>query len=508
MKNSKLICISLLLAVLFASCNKAHYDLDNVHGVNAEGVVLLPLVNGSLTMMDMMSRLAQDSLITFDASGNMLFNYSYEDEGVVDGHQLLKFKDLTYNEHFAFENPFPFVLPFYIDTVVRYEHQLTFEADHISVLEAVMRSGRFDFELSSNIGVVRRVIIRSSEIKDAQGNDFELNVPMFSSSFGFDLAGLRYETEIPNTLNLNYEVQISTQGSAEEELYLDIDIVGSDLAIKEMTGYVESYGTRSQIDTAFNFFPGNLTGMLHVNDVNVRLYERNTFELEARLDIDTVTVFGEGFEPYSLFDPLPLIVDLPTQMEPHEIFSQYVGAQINASNGRVFASSNFIINPEGSMEQVSVGDSCQIDIRAEVSIPMAFRISDVCYVDTVDMNIGQIDNTLGIKKLTLDLDFDSTIPFDLDGRFMMYDSKTEQVTGVLLDETTLIRASYDGQPSKTTVSIELTESQYQDMLDSDKLILDLRLDTDSHDVVLKSDQRLQFCAKAKVEYDDTIELEN
>jgi hypothetical protein len=124
------------------------------------------------------------------------------------------------------------------------------------------------------------------------------------------------------------------------------------------------------------------------------------------------------------------------------------------------------------------------------------------------MNIGQIDNTLGIKKLTLDLDFDSTIPFDLDGRFLMYDSKTEQVTGALLDETTLIRASYDGQPSKTTVSIELTESQYQDMLDSDKLILDLRLDTDSHDVVLKSDQRLQFCAKAKVEYDDTIELEN
>ena len=508
MKNIKLSCICLLLAVFFASCSKGHYDLNNVHGVNVEGEVLLPLANGSFTMMDMMSRFGQDSLLVFDASGNMSYNYSYEQNGVVEGRSFLKFNDLTYNEHFAFENPFPFVLPFSIDTVVRYEHELTFEADHISVEEAVMRSGRFDFELSSNIGTVKRVVIRSSEIKDAQGHDLELVFPLTSGSFGFDLGGLRYETEIPNSLNLSYEVQISTQGSTDEELYLDIDILGSDLAIKEMTGYVERYGTRSQIDTTFNFFPGNLSGVLHVNDVNIQLYERNTFDLEARLDIDTVTVFGEGFAPYSLLEPLPLSVDLPTQMEPKEVLNQSVDAQINASNGQIYASSNFIINSVGTMEQVSVGDSCQIDVRFDVSIPMAFRISDVCYIDTVDMNIGQIDNTFGIKKLTLDLDFDSTIPFDLKGRFLMYNSETEQVNGTLLDETTLIGASYDGQPTKTSVSIALTESQFQNMLDSDMLILDLGLDTDDHDVVLKADQRLQFYAKAKVEYDDTVELKN
>ena len=90
----------------------------------------------------------------------------------------------------------------------------------------------------------------------------------------------------------------------------------------------------------------------------------------------------------------------------------------------------------------------------------------------------------------------------------MYNSETEQINGALLDETTLIGASYDGQPTKTSVSVALTESQFQDMIDSDMLILDLRLDTDGHDVVLKADQLLQFYAKAKVEYDDTVELEN
>ena len=507
MKNNKLILYCLVLAALFVSCNKAHYDLDNVHGVNVEGEVLLPLAKGSFTVMDMMSRFGQDSVLVFDASGNMSYNYSYEHNEAIKGSELLKFNDLTYNEHFAFENPFPFVLPFAFDTVVRYEHQLTFEADHISVVEAEMRSGRFDFELSSNIGAVKRVVIRSSEIKDAQGHDLELTFPLTSNAFGFDLGGLHYETETPNALSLSYEVQISTQGSTDDELYLDIDIVGSDLAIKEMTGFVERYETRSQIDTAFNFFPGNLSGVLYVNDVNVSMFERNTFDLEARLDIDTITVFGEGFAPYSLFNPLPS-VDLPTEMGLNEVFNQNIDGQLNASNGRIYGSSNFIINPSGSDEQVSVGDTCQIDIRVDVSIPMAFRISDVCYVDTVDMNIGQIEKPEAIKKLTLDLTFDSTIPFELKGRFLMYNSVTEHIAGVLLDETTLIGASYDGQPVQTSVTIALTENQFQDMLDSDRLILDLQLDTDGHDVVLKTDQRLQFFAKAKVEYDSTIELED
>lgn len=507
MKTNKLLIILVSFLVLLASCNKAHYDLDNVHGVNAEGEALLPLANGSFTLMHMMQRFQIDSLIEFDASGNMTYNYFYENLGVVEGEELLKFNDLNYNEHFAFENPFPFVLPFPIDTVLVYEHTLTFEAEHIGVVEAEMRSGHFDFNLETNIGAMTRVIIRSTDIKDAQGHNLELVFPMASNSFGFDLDGLHYVTEVPNTLNLSYEISFSMTGSADEELYLDIDIAGNELAIKEMTGYVESYGTRSQMDTVFSLFPDDVSGLLWVNDVNIRLRERNTFNLEARLDIDTALVSCDGLMPFSVFEPLPLVIDLPTQMGFNEVFSQNIDGHLNAKGGRAFVSSNFIVNPDGILDLVSVTDTCGIDVRVDVAIPMAFRVSDVHYLDTVNLDIAEIKSPEWVKKLTLELTFISTIPFELSGGFLMYNSETELVTDVLLEDATLIAASYDGQATTSTITVEVTEERLQNLFNSNRIILDLQLDTDGRNVVLNGNQGLQFFAKAKAEYDGIIELD-
>ena len=507
MKSNKLLIALALSLVLLASCNKGRYDFDHVQGVDVEGETLLPLATGSFTLMGMMQRFQIDSLIEFDASGNMTYNYFYENFGVVEGSELLKFKDLNYNEHFAFENPIPFVLPNPIDTVLSYEHTLTFEADHIGVVEAEMRSGHFDFNLETNIGAVTRVIIRSTDIKDAQGHDLELVFPLTSNSFGFDLDGLHYVTETPNMLNLSYELYFSMTGSTDDELYFDIDITGNELAIKKMTGYVESYGTRSHMDTVFSLFPDNVSGMLQVNDVNIRLRERNTFNLEARLDIDTAMVTCEGIMPFSVFEPLPLVIDLPTQMDFNEVFSQNVDGRINAAGGRTFASSNFIINPNGISDLVSVADTCGIDVRVDVAIPMAFRVSDVHYLDTVNLNIAEIKTPEWVKKLTLELTFISTIPFDLSGRFLMYNSETEQVTDVLIDDATLIAASYDGQATTSNITVEVTEERLQNLLKSNRIILDLQLDTDGRNVVLNGNQSLQFFTKAKAEYDGVVEFD-
>ena len=503
----KLLIVLALFGMLMASCNKAHYDLDNVQGMDVEGEALLPLANGSFTLMDMMQRFQIDSLIEFDASGNMSYNYYYEHFNVLDGSELLKFNDLNYNEHFTFENPFPSVFNHPIDTVLRYEHTLTFEADNINVVEAMMRSGRFDFSLESNVGMVKRVVIRSTNIKNAQGQDLELVFSHDLNNFGFDLGGLHYETATPNTLNLSYELYFLLTGSADEEYYFDIDITGNELAIKEMTGYVERYSTHSYLDTVFTLFPENVTGVLRVNDVNIRLRERNTFNLEARLDIDTALVMGDGIVPYSIFDPLPLKIDLPTQMGFNEVFNQKINGQINAAGGRTYASSDFIINPNGVSDLVSVSDTCGIDVRVDVSLPLAFRVNDVHYLDTLDLDIAQIEMPEWVKKLTLELTFVSTIPFDLNGRFLMYNSDSEQVVDVLLDNATLIAASYDGQANSASIAVEVTEEKLQKFLNSNKIILDLQLDTDGRDVVLNGEQGLQFFTKAKVEYDGIVELE-
>ena len=78
MKNKSLFLIILLGVALFSSCKKGHYNVDNVHGISADGELLLPLASASYTMKDLMERFEIDSLITFADDGNMSFGFTYE----------------------------------------------------------------------------------------------------------------------------------------------------------------------------------------------------------------------------------------------------------------------------------------------------------------------------------------------------------------------------------------------------------------------------------------------
>ena len=84
------------------------------------------------------------------------------------------------------------------------------------------------------------------------------------------------------------------------------------------------------------------------------------------------------------------------------------------------------------------------------------------------------------------------------------------VTYNLLDDATLIAPSYDGQPTTTQVTVEITDEAIiqNHIFDSDRIILDFVLDTESHDVVLNSNQFLEFSLKTRVGYNGNINLNN
>lgn len=505
MKYNRLFILLSLAAVLFVSCKKDHYDVSNVHGMSAEGEMLLPIASKSLSMMDMMQRFKIDSIINCSADGNLSYGFHYEHSGAVKGEELLRFKDLDYTESFSFENPFPYILPESYDTTFNFEQTLTFEADHINVLEAVMRSGRFDFNFDTNIGLLQGGVLRSSDIKDAYGNDLELSFQT-NAPFGFDLSGLHYKTNQGNTLNLSYQLDFHLQGSMEPELYFNVDIVGRDLAIQEMKGYVETYSEKSRVDTTFALFPENVSGSLEIDGALLRLNERNTFGLAARLVLDTAMVSGQTITPFSILEPLPVTVNLPTQFSYSEVFNQSLRGKIDAGGGSVFVSSQFTVNPGGLTNLVSVNDTCSIDVIADVDIPFAFVVDDVQYLDTIDMQLSEIDIPGFIERLTLELTFNSTIPLNLSGSFYAYDSQSERITDTLFAEGRLIAASFNGQPTSTRVSVDITEGRVENVMRSDRIIMRYEVDTEAQHVALKADQKLDLFIKAKVKYNGNVEF--
>lgn len=494
------------LALAFASCNPNQFNFDNFEGVHAEGKVCLPIAYGDYTVSDLMQRFEIDSLIDYDPSGTMSFNVFLEQMGIIKGEEMLRFDNVSSDEHFVFSYPLKGNAPRSIDTVFNLRQTILLESEDIRVLSATMKSGQFDFIATNNVGEIRKIDITSPEIKDAQGNEYEFVYDPQLGINGFDLSGLRYETNESNTLNFNYKVYVSLQNVVQPEYCFDFHVSGTDIALSEMRGYINPYDIRTRIDTAFSVFPANMSGMMAVENAVVTLSERNTFGMGANLVIDTAMVWGDGIDPFFLLDPLPLGIEVRPATDYVEVFHQALDGRLDAQASAIYLTSDLILNPEGTMQQVSVSDASAIDMRVNINVPFDFAIDDVHYTDTVNMRLSEIQSPEWIKKLTLELSFTSTVPFNLLGRFQMIDTEHNEITYTLLDDATLIAASYDGQSNVTEVAIEIDGVRMADVMRSDRIILDFGIDSDGRNIVLKADQGLHVFVKAQVEYDALFEI--
>ena len=494
-----------LFACLFASCKKDHFDVNNVHGVNAEGEILLPIGSGSFTVSELMQQFNIDSMITCSEDGILTYGFHFEDLGVVDGDSMLRFKDLEYNERFSFENPFPIILPQAFDTMFHFEHTIVFESDNIHVVEAEMETGHFDFDVKSNVGLLQRLVIHSSDITDEGGRDLELDFDLNTNDIQFDLDGMHYETDTANTLQLGYDVYVRLQSLPAQELFFEVDVKGSELAIKEMSGFVDSYESRNVLDTTMNLFPGNASGSLQVQGARLKLYERNTFNLGARLDLDTAWIIVGDEAPYSIFGPQPVSVSVPPLSNFGQVFERSLGGKISANETGVYTVSNFIVNPSGMSNMVSVSDTSVIDVMIDAEIPFSFAMNDVRFVDTTDLNLN-FEAPDQIEKLTLELTFTSTVPLDFNAQFFTYDFEAGRITDTLVAKDKLICASYDGKPVTTELTLEVTGEIVEYLNHSNGLISIYEIDTDAHNVCLKGDQQLGVFIKARVKYNGVVEF--
>ena len=495
-----------LAALTFGACNPNRYNFENFQGVHTEGEWLLPLAYADYSIMDLLERFQMDSLIACDANGHLWYHYYYEDSEAVKGSELLKFKDLSLDQPLNFENPFPNALPYSVDTSVTLTQSVVLQSEHVHVLSATMKSGLFQFDFESNMVDLQWVAVRCTEIKDVEGNAVEwIYEPNGTTSF--ELSGLNYESDEFNTMDFEYEVHyVLPQGLSAPEIDFNAQMSATNLAVKDMVGRVDSHSNYNRIDTVFNLFPDNIFGSLEVKDVSLSLNVKNGFDLQSRMIIDTALVWGPDIAPFSVFDLMPQVVDFDYTPTYETVFQEMMSGRLSSHGGHALATAEFILNPNGMEETIAVADTCAIGVRVNADIPFAFRFDDVRYLDTVNMRLSAIESPEWVKKLTLEMEINSTIPLNMSGEFYMYDSENECITDTLINGAMQIAASFDGQPTTSTAVIELTDDRLEKVMHSDRIILDFALDTDSHEAVFNVDQTLHLFVKAKVDYDGVVSL--
>lgn len=507
----KVFLLSLAIAMLLCSCNKEHYDTSHIQGVQVDGELLLPLASASYTIGDLLKDFQIDSLLSFEEGGNMWFTYNYQQEDIFKGSDFLKFNGFELEEHFAFENPFPIDIPVSIDTLIKFSHSVQLNSDFINLNSGRLRSGILSLGAVSNIAQIDSVVIHSSEIKDASNE--ELNIKSTTIPVEVDLAGLHFdmdpEADTANVLNFDYELYVSINNTSLPEFAFDFQISSTEIEVQEMTGNVISIPIRYVIDTVFSLFSGGINGALELKGAELALLVRNGFDLTARMEVDTAWLMCEGLPNFNIFNVMPMVAEIKSHSEEpsyYDAINTTLNARVNSNAIGAYVTSDFIFNPNGLQDEIYVSDTSTIDIGLDLNVPLKFCIDDVTYLDTLEFSLSDVESVDMIEKLTLDVTMNSTIPLNLNGKFYLYDSEHNIIVDTLNTVGRFIEGSFDGLPKRTDISFEITERKIDNALRSDRILMWMEVDTDAHDAVLNTNQGLDVFLKARVKYNDLIEL--
>ena len=122
------------------------------------------------------------------------------------------------------------------------------------------------------------------------------------------------------------------------------------------------------------------------------------------------------------------------------------------------------------------------------------------------MNLANLKVPELIKELTLELTFNSVLPFYLNASFYMFDSETGMITDTLLGDSKVIKASFDGKPVTTEVKLVVDEDRIENVLHSNRIIMSYKLDTENHNLYLNLNQKLDLSVKGRAKYKGNVDF--
>ena len=70
----------------------------------------------------------------------------------------------------------------------------------------------------------------------------------------------------------------------------------------------------------------------------------------------------------------------------------------------------------------------------------------------------------------------------------------------------MIKASFDGKPTTTEVTLVVDEDRVDNVLHSDRIIMSYEIDTENHNMHLNINQRLDLSLKGRAKYKGNVDF--
>lgn len=492
------------------SCQKKRLNFDNLTTVEGSGEWSIPLISSHTNITKILSQLDQSGYITIQEGGSLRMAYTLSDSQFFDARDVLCFADVSNVNELEIENPYPIVLPTPITVDLNIPDQsFSLESEYLEIRNAVIKSGKLNLAFTHDFGsIVDRIRITTANIKDLNGDDLVVDLLWGVSNVEVDLAGYQFVSNQNNNINLSVLITITTSGATVSSYHVESQIDIHNFCLLQAECLLAPVEIPFVQDTSFTIFNSNYQGDITIFEPKLFVNTQNGFDVGGRFFVDTAAFTGPNLVASLLLNG-PTTIDVPVGLYDQEL-EEVKDIYFNTGYNRFQVRGLVTLNPDGfAADVVSINYDDKLGVDVSTEVPFDFMIGHAYYRDSFDFKLDEIIKTDLLEEVTFQLNFKNDVPIDFLAQMYSYNSTTEQITDSLFNNAMIFEGSFDGQVVvNDPVYATFEYDDIQHLLESDKLILQIQLDTDDPSVQeyvsLNAEQFFELSLCVRLKYDGVI----
>ena len=472
-----------LLTVIFAfSCKK-----NEVKKVAVDTQFAIALYSDTVSLREIIKDMDSTTQTWLRVRNDSLFVY-YVDTI----REVLKASDLLSNiDDVSFNTTTQFTVPGYDptnnhDTIIDVDRFMTvpFHYDGYNIEEVLLRNGElsFSFNVTPAIEHLRRLEIYSNQLISPEGEPLTIAIDYYQNRPSVDLANYRVVPD-QDTVAFGARVFIHVDSGIYEGGDYLCDLTGGLTGVKFNT----VYGTIDQpLDsifddrTAIDYGINGLSGSAVLPMPTIKFAYNNTFGFGAIGDITKLNFVNgaTGLVTDLLASDVVEVTVHPTEGEWENTKIVGLTENIDALAGYTRLDFGGEVMMSLNDHQFSISDTSTVDIAVDIEMPFLFKISDLCYTDTIAVDLSgahdasdEIDDY--IDEVEFFIDYNSKIKIDVDMQAIFMKNNT--VLDSLFNDSHEL--NYSTGNEITTVSVKVTGQKLKNVLRANKMIMRLGAST-------------------------------